>query len=87
MCEKAAEAHKSKGTAHSSRRSRMSSESSQISKSSVDALLSNSNSPSTSQVSVLLFSFPSNNRLFSWQIKILGTNSLESCFFTSQLAC
>ncbi|KAK3435184.1 conserved oligomeric Golgi complex subunit 6 [Eucalyptus grandis] len=40
MCEQAAEAHKSKGSSHSSRR-RISSDSSQISKSSVDAILSN----------------------------------------------
>ncbi|GMN60370.1 hypothetical protein TIFTF001_029456 [Ficus carica] len=42
MCEQAAEAHKSKGVGHSSRRSRVSSDSGQISKSSVDALLSSS---------------------------------------------
>lgn len=46
MCEQAAEAHKSKGVSHASRR-RISSDSGQISKSSVDALLSN-NSPATS---------------------------------------
>lgn len=46
MCEQAAEAHKSKGVSHASRR-RTSSDSGQISKSSVDALLSN-NSPATS---------------------------------------
>lgn len=46
MCEQAAEAHKSKGVSHASRR-RASSDSGQISKSSVDALLSN-NSPATS---------------------------------------
>ncbi|WCJ29012.1 Conserved oligomeric Golgi complex subunit 6 [Euphorbia peplus] len=45
MCEQAAEAHKSKGTSHLSKR-RMSSDSSQHNKSSVDALLSNnSNAP------------------------------------------
>ncbi|XP_015575125.1 conserved oligomeric Golgi complex subunit 6 isoform X2 [Ricinus communis] len=48
MCEQAAEAHKSKGAAHLSRR-RTSSDSGQINKSSVDALLSNSNSAPTSQ--------------------------------------
>uniref|UniRef100_A0A6N2M3I9 Conserved oligomeric Golgi complex subunit 6 n=1 Tax=Salix viminalis TaxID=40686 RepID=A0A6N2M3I9_SALVM len=46
MCEQAAEAHKSKGVGHASRR-RMTSDPGQISKSSVDALLSN-NSPATS---------------------------------------
>ncbi|KAJ9152381.1 hypothetical protein P3X46_025952 [Hevea brasiliensis] len=46
MCEQAAEAHKSKGAGHLTRR-RMSSDSGQINKSSVDALLSNS-SPSPS---------------------------------------
>ncbi|PON37243.1 Conserved oligomeric Golgi complex subunit [Parasponia andersonii] len=49
MCEQAAEAHKSKGVGHSSRRNRVSSDSAQISKSSVDALLSNSVSASFSQ--------------------------------------
>ncbi|XP_028776746.1 conserved oligomeric Golgi complex subunit 6 [Neltuma alba] len=49
MCEQAAEAHKSKGVGHSSRRSRMSSESSQISKSSVDAILSTGGSAPSSQ--------------------------------------
>ncbi|KAM5565313.1 conserved oligomeric Golgi complex subunit 6 [Rosa sericea] len=46
ICEQAAEAHKSKGVGHSSRRSRMSSDSGQFSKSSVDALLSSSSAPS-----------------------------------------
>ncbi|KAB5574564.1 hypothetical protein DKX38_001758 [Salix brachista] len=46
MCEQAAEAHKSKGVGHASRK-RMTSDPGQISKSSVDALLSN-NSPATS---------------------------------------
>ncbi|KAK9292352.1 hypothetical protein L1049_020318 [Liquidambar formosana] len=49
MCEQAAEAHKSKGVVHSSRRSRMSSDSGQISRSSVDAILSNSSSAPSSQ--------------------------------------
>ncbi|GMI95702.1 Conserved Oligomeric Golgi Complex 6 [Hibiscus trionum] len=49
MCEKAAEAHKSKGSGHSSRRSRMSSDSDQLSKSAVDAILSNNNSAKFSQ--------------------------------------
>ncbi|KAF8378980.1 hypothetical protein HHK36_028406 [Tetracentron sinense] len=52
MCEQAAEAHKSKGVIHSSRRSRMSSDSGQISRdssSSVDALLGNNTSISSSQ--------------------------------------
>ncbi|KAK8496862.1 hypothetical protein V6N13_122671 [Hibiscus sabdariffa] len=49
MCEKAAEAHKSKGFGHSSRRSRMSSDSGQLSKSAVDAILSNNNSATFSQ--------------------------------------
>ncbi|KAF2308972.1 hypothetical protein GH714_026415 [Hevea brasiliensis] len=48
MCEKAAEAHKSKGVGHLTRR-RMSSDSVQINKSSVDALLSNSSSAPSSQ--------------------------------------
>ncbi|XP_022737867.1 conserved oligomeric Golgi complex subunit 6 [Durio zibethinus] len=49
MCEQAAEAHKSKGAGHSSRRSRMSSDSGQLSKSAVDAILSNNNSATFSQ--------------------------------------
>lgn len=49
MCEQAAEAHKSKGGSHSSRRSRMSSDSNQLNKSSVDAILSNRNTLSASQ--------------------------------------
>ncbi|XP_044467263.1 conserved oligomeric Golgi complex subunit 6 [Mangifera indica] len=49
MCEQAAEAHKSKGAGHSSRRSRMSSDSSQINKSSVDAILSSSSSTLSTQ--------------------------------------
>ncbi|XP_050238959.1 conserved oligomeric Golgi complex subunit 6 [Mercurialis annua] len=48
MCEQAAEAHKSKGVAHSSRR-RTSLDPGQINRSSVDALLSNSNSSPSSQ--------------------------------------
>ncbi|KAH1224201.1 WAT1-related protein [Glycine max] len=51
MCEQAAEAHKSKGAGHSSRRSRMSSDSGQLTKSSVDAILSNSSSASSSLTS------------------------------------
>ncbi|XP_059457372.1 conserved oligomeric Golgi complex subunit 6 isoform X2 [Corylus avellana] len=49
LCEQAAEAHKSKGGSYSSRRSRMSSDLGQISKSSVDAILSNNSSSSSSQ--------------------------------------
>ncbi|KAL5537357.1 hypothetical protein UlMin_046120, partial [Ulmus minor] len=49
MCEQAAEAHKSKGVGHSSRRSRVNADSGQMSKSSVDALLSNSISASSLQ--------------------------------------
>ncbi|CBI33915.3 hypothetical protein VitviT2T_002391 [Vitis vinifera] len=49
MCEQAAEAHKSKGVTHSSRRSRASTESGQMSKSSFDAILSNSGSTLFSQ--------------------------------------
>ncbi|GMJ12562.1 Conserved Oligomeric Golgi Complex 6 [Hibiscus trionum] len=49
MCEQAAEAHKSKGSGHSSRRSQMSSDSGQLSKSAVDAILSNNNSATFSQ--------------------------------------
>ncbi|KAL9424799.1 hypothetical protein AB3S75_031839 [Citrus x aurantiifolia] len=48
MCEQAAEAHKSKGAGHSSRR-RLSSDSGNVSKSSVDAILSNSSSTPSSQ--------------------------------------
>ncbi|KAH9739614.1 Conserved oligomeric Golgi complex subunit 6 [Citrus sinensis] len=50
MCEQAAEAHKSKGAGHSSRR-RLSSDSGNVSKSSVDAILSNSSSTPSSQQS------------------------------------
>lgn len=50
MCEQAAEAHKSKGVVHSSGRSRTNSDSGQMTKSSVDALLSNSSSAPFSQV-------------------------------------
>nr|XP_011459070.1 PREDICTED: conserved oligomeric Golgi complex subunit 6 [Fragaria vesca subsp. vesca] len=46
ISEQAAEAHKSKGAGHSSRRNRMSSDSGKFSKSSVDALLSSSSTPS-----------------------------------------
>lgn len=49
MCEQAAEAHKSKGSGYSSRRSRMNSDSGHISKSSVDAILSSSSSTPSSQ--------------------------------------
>ncbi|XP_074285100.1 conserved oligomeric Golgi complex subunit 6 [Silene latifolia] len=49
MCEQAAEAHKSKGMGHSSRRGRMSSDVNQLNKSSVDAILTNSTSVSVSQ--------------------------------------
>ncbi|KAK0585775.1 hypothetical protein LWI29_033893 [Acer saccharum] len=50
MCEQAAEAHKSKGAGHLSRRSsRMSSDNGQLNKSSVDAILSNSSSASSAQ--------------------------------------
>ncbi|KAK4803224.1 hypothetical protein SAY86_001427 [Trapa natans] len=48
MCEQAAEAHKSKGVGHSSRR-KLSSEGSQLSKSSVDAILSTGPPASASQ--------------------------------------
>ncbi|GLT91380.1 hypothetical protein SLE2022_092710 [Rubroshorea leprosula] len=44
MCEQAAEAHKSKGVGQSSRRTRMSSDSGQLSKSAVDAILTNNSS-------------------------------------------
>ncbi|XP_052210726.1 conserved oligomeric Golgi complex subunit 6 [Diospyros lotus] len=44
MCEQAAEAHKSKGSLHLSRRGKTSSDPSQFSKSSVDAILTNSSS-------------------------------------------
>ncbi|XP_023525183.1 conserved oligomeric Golgi complex subunit 6 [Cucurbita pepo subsp. pepo] len=49
MCEQAAEAHKSKGAGHISRRGRMNADSSQNSKSSVDALLSQSSPAPASQ--------------------------------------
>ncbi|MCI19101.1 conserved oligomeric Golgi complex subunit 6-like, partial [Trifolium medium] len=48
MCEQAAEAHKSKGAGNSSRRSRISTDPGQLTKSSVDAILSNSRSTSSS---------------------------------------
>lgn len=50
MCEQAAEAHKSKGAIHSSRRNRMSSDPSQLRKSSIDAILDNNSSSPLSQV-------------------------------------
>lgn len=49
MCEQAAEAHKSKGAGHLTRR-RMNSDPGQINKSSVDALLSNNNPAPSLQV-------------------------------------
>ncbi|KAF5745078.1 Component of oligomeric golgi complex isoform 1 [Tripterygium wilfordii] len=49
MCEQAAEAHKSKVSGHSLRRNRTSSDSSQITKSPVDAILTNSNTGPSSQ--------------------------------------
>ncbi|XP_045813719.1 conserved oligomeric Golgi complex subunit 6 [Trifolium pratense] len=51
MCEQAAEAHKSKGAGNSSRRSRISTDPGQLTKSSVDAILSNSRSTSSSLTS------------------------------------
>ncbi|GMQ03871.1 hypothetical protein CsSME_00049504 [Camellia sinensis var. sinensis] len=51
ICEQAAEAHKSKGAIHSFRRNRTTSDPSQLSKSSVDAILANSNTLATSQTS------------------------------------
>ncbi|KAH7835466.1 hypothetical protein Vadar_026331 [Vaccinium darrowii] len=51
MCEQAAEAHKSKGAVQLSRRSRTSSDPGQLSKPSVDAILSNNGSAATSQTS------------------------------------
>uniref|UniRef100_A0A0R0LBB8 Conserved oligomeric Golgi complex subunit 6 n=1 Tax=Glycine max TaxID=3847 RepID=A0A0R0LBB8_SOYBN len=56
MCEQAAEAHKSKGAGHSSRRSGMSFDCGQLTKSSVDAILSNSSSVSSSLVCSYSFS-------------------------------
>lgn len=50
MCEQAAEAHKSKGSIQSSRRSRTSPDQSQFSKSSVDAMLLHSRSAHAYQV-------------------------------------
>lgn len=64
MCERAAEAHKSKAVGHSSRRSRMSSDSGQLSKSSVDAILSNSSSASSALVRSCTFLFPFLNFIF-----------------------
>ncbi|KAG4403624.1 hypothetical protein GLYMA_01G154551v4 [Glycine max] len=55
MCEQAAEAHKSKGAGHSSRRSGMSFDCGQLTKSSVDAILSNSSSVSSSLSQPVLF--------------------------------
>ncbi|KAG5524496.1 hypothetical protein RHGRI_031231 [Rhododendron griersonianum] len=52
MCEQAAEAHKSKGAIQLSRRSRTSSDPGQLTKSSVDAILSNNGSAATSQTNV-----------------------------------
>lgn len=55
MCEQAAEAHKSKGSIHSSRRSsRTSSDPGQFRRSSVDAILANSSSVASPQVCILL---------------------------------
>ncbi|GMH10993.1 hypothetical protein Nepgr_012834 [Nepenthes gracilis] len=57
MCEQAAEAHKSKGV-HSLRRSRMSSDSGQLNKSSVEAILTSSNSvppPQNSESPSMIF--------------------------------
>lgn len=51
MCEQAAEAHKSKGSMHSSRRNRITSDPSQHRKTSVDALLDGSNSALLTQTS------------------------------------
>lgn len=50
MCEQAAEAHKSKGSIQSSRRSRASTDQGQFSKSSVDAMLVHSRSAHAYQV-------------------------------------
>lgn len=58
MCEQAAEAHKSKGSMHSSRRNRITSDASQQRRSSVDALLDGSNSaplPQTSETPAKIF--------------------------------
>lgn len=60
MCEQAAEAHKSKGAGHSSRR-RLSSDSGNVSKSSVDAILSNSSSTPSSQVCPCFVAFINDN--------------------------
>ncbi|KAK4490856.1 hypothetical protein RD792_001571 [Penstemon davidsonii] len=50
MCEQAAEAHKSKGVIQSSRRNRVNSDPAQLRRSSIDAILDNSNSAASSQV-------------------------------------
>lgn len=55
MCEQAAEAHKSKGAIHSSRRNRITSDPSQHRRSSVDALLDGKSSASLPQVFMVLF--------------------------------
>ncbi|KAH0649607.1 hypothetical protein KY285_034855 [Solanum tuberosum] len=58
MCEQAAEAHKSKGSMHSSRRNRITSDPGQHRRSSVDALLDGSNSaplPQTSETPAKIF--------------------------------
>lgn len=72
ICELAAEAHKSKGIGHSSRKSRVSSDSGQISKSSVDALLSSSISGSSSQNSETLSKIFLINCLCAIQQPLLG---------------
>ncbi|KAG5069569.1 hypothetical protein JHK85_001946 [Glycine max] len=59
MCEQAAEAHKSKGAGHSSRRSGMSFDCGQLTKSSVDAILSNSSSVSSSLIVGVQYSYKS----------------------------
>lgn len=54
MCERAAEAHKSKGVIQPSRRSRVGTDPAQSRRSSIDAILDNSNSP-LSQVFINCF--------------------------------
>ena len=74
MCEQAAEAHKSKGVGHASRR-RMTSEPGQISKSSVDALLSNNSPATSSKVLVVLSMHFMLSSFFSARVSLLSCHS------------
>ncbi|KAE8727436.1 Detected protein of confused Function [Hibiscus syriacus] len=72
MCEQAAEAHKSKGSGHSSNSRRMSSDSGHLSSSAVDAILSNNNSATFSQNSEALSKIFLINCLCAIQQPLLG---------------